>query len=82
MTFKPGKSGNPLASPRARGTKPRLAIESLLDGEARAITRKAVDMAKGRDSAAMRPVKPLDDSVLVPCAAGAPYQRGRPPTHR
>ncbi len=54
MSFKPGKSGNPSGKPRGARNKTTLAIEALLDGEAEAITRKAVEMAKGGDSAAMR----------------------------
>ena len=52
--FKPGQSGNP--SGKARGTRHRatLAAEALLDGEAEALTRKAVEMALGGDAVAMR----------------------------
>jgi Family of unknown function (DUF5681) len=54
MVFKPGKSGNPRGKPKGARNKITLAIESLLDGEAEAITRKAVEMAKGGDTTAMR----------------------------
>jgi hypothetical protein len=45
MVFKPGKSGNPSGKPKGTRNKTTLAIECLLDGEAEAITRKAVEMA-------------------------------------
>ena len=54
MTFKPGKSGNPSGKPKGARNKTTLAIEALLDGEAKAITRKAIEMAKAGDGTAMR----------------------------
>lgn len=54
MPFKPGKSGNPSGKPKGARNKTTLAMQSLLDGEAEAITRKAVEMAKGGDTTAMR----------------------------
>src|SRR3954467_6366459 len=52
--FKPGQSGNPAG--KAKGTRHRatLAAESLLDGEAETITRKAIEMAKAGDTVALR----------------------------
>ena len=52
--FKPGKSGNPNGRPKGARHKATLAIESLLDGEHEAITRKAIDLAKGGDMSAIR----------------------------
>ena len=49
-TFKPGNSGKPKGA-RNRVT---LAIEALLDGEAEALTRKAIEMALEGDGPAMR----------------------------
>ena len=48
--FQPGNSG------RLKGTrnKATLALEALLDGEAEAVTRKAVDMALEGDTTALR----------------------------
>ena len=43
--FKPGKSGNPAGKPKGARNKSTLAAEALLDGEAEALTRKAVQMA-------------------------------------
>src|SRR5947207_3331010 len=54
MVFKPGKSGNPSGKPKGARHKTTLAIEYLLEGEAEAITRKAVEMAKAGDTTAMR----------------------------
>src|SRR4051812_41800808 len=52
--FKPGQSGNPAG--KAKGTRHRatLAAEALLDGEAEALTRKAVELAKSGDTVALR----------------------------
>ena len=57
--FQPGNAGKP------KGTRNRttLALEALLDGEAEAITRKAVEMALTGDGAAMRLVM---DRILPP----------------
>ena len=52
--FKPGQSGNPNGRPRGSRHKTTLAIEKLLDGEGEEITRKAIELAKGGDMAAIR----------------------------
>ena len=49
-TFQPGNSGKPKGA-RNRVT---LAIEALLDGEAEALTRKAIEMALEGDGPAMK----------------------------
>ena len=49
-TFAPGNPGRP----RGARHKTTLAIEELLDGEAEALTRKAIELAKGGDMAALR----------------------------
>ena len=52
--FKPGRSGNPKGRPLGSRHKATLAIDKLLDGEADAITRKAIEMAKEGDTVALR----------------------------
>jgi hypothetical protein len=54
MTFQPGKSGNPAGKPAGARNKTTLAVEALLDGEAEALTRKAIELAKAGDMAALR----------------------------
>jgi hypothetical protein len=50
--FKKGQSGNPAARPIGSRHKTTLAMESLLDGEADTIVRKAIEMAKDGDALA------------------------------
>ena len=52
--FEPGQSGNPAG--KAKGTRNRTtrAIEALLDGEAEALTRKAIELAQDGDTVALR----------------------------
>jgi hypothetical protein len=52
--FKPGQSGNPAGRPRGALNKTTLAVQALLYGEAEELTRKAIEMAKGGDTVAMR----------------------------
>ena len=52
--FKKGTSGNPKGRPPGSRNKATLACQELLDGEAEALTRKAVDMALGGDIQALR----------------------------
>jgi Family of unknown function (DUF5681) len=52
--FERGRSGNPAGRPKGARNKATLAIEELLDGEAEALTRKAVDKALEGDMAALR----------------------------
>ena len=54
MPFKPGKSGNPQGRPKGARNKTTVATEQLLDGEAEAITKKAIELAKSGDLAAIR----------------------------
>jgi hypothetical protein len=48
--FQPGNPGRP----KGARHKTTLAIETLLDGEAESLTRKAIEMAKGGDMTALR----------------------------
>lgn len=52
--FKPGQSGNPRGRPAGSRHAYLMAMEGLLDGEAEAITRKAIELAKGGDATALR----------------------------
>ena len=54
MTFKPGQSGNPAGRPVGSRNSASIAMDALLDGEAKAITDKCIEMAKAGDSAALR----------------------------
>ena len=52
--FQKGWSGNPSGRPRGSINRATRAAEILLDGEAAALTRKAVEMALAGDAAALR----------------------------
>ena len=52
--FKPGQSGNPAGKPLGTRNKTTRAIEALLEGEAEELTRKAIELAKAGDLAALR----------------------------
>jgi hypothetical protein len=52
--FKPGQSGDPAGKPKGARNKITRAIEVLLDGEGEALTRKAIELAKEGDIAALR----------------------------
>ena len=52
--FAPGQSGNPAGKAKGARNKTTLAIEALLEGEADALTRKAIEMAKEGDGPALR----------------------------
>ena len=52
--FRPGQSGNPKGRPKGSRNKTTLAVESLLDGQATALTQKAIDLALSGDLIALR----------------------------
>ena len=52
--FKPGQSGNPSVRPKSARNVATMAAEALLDGEAKALSRKAVEMALAGDPMALR----------------------------
>ncbi|GAB6035898.1 hypothetical protein JCM15519_04570 [Fundidesulfovibrio butyratiphilus] len=52
--WKPGQSGNPAGCPTGSRHKATRAVLALLDGESEALTRKAVEMALGGDTTALR----------------------------
>jgi hypothetical protein len=52
--FKPGQSGNPDGRPKGARNATTLALEALLDGQAQALTQKAIDLALTGDIPALR----------------------------
>jgi hypothetical protein len=52
--FEKGRSGNPAGRPPGARNQATLTAELLLDGEAEALTRKAVELALGGDPSALR----------------------------
>lgn len=52
--FQPGQSGNPAGRTRGSRNAATLAVEALLDGEAEAITRRAINSALAGDMAAIK----------------------------
>jgi Family of unknown function (DUF5681) len=52
--FKPGKSGNPKGRPKGARNATTVALESLLDGQATALTQKAIELALTGDLTALR----------------------------
>ena len=52
--FAKGKSGNPNGRPQGSRNVATLALESLLDGQAEALTQKAIDLALAGDLGALR----------------------------
>jgi len=61
--FAPGQSGNPAGRPAGSRNKATLAIDALLDGEAAALTRKAITLAKAGD---MQALKLCMDRIVPP----------------
>jgi hypothetical protein len=49
-TFQPGRSGNPAGRPKGARNRSTIAAEMLLEGEAQALTRKAIEL----DTTALR----------------------------
>jgi hypothetical protein len=52
--FPKGTSGNPAGKPKGARHRATRAAELLLDGEARALTRKCIELAKEGDTTALR----------------------------
>lgn len=66
--FEKGRSGNPAGRPRGSTNRATTSAAAMLDGEAEALTRKAVELALGGDASALRLCL---ERVLAP-------RRGRP----
>ena len=52
--FEKGKSANPKGRPKGSRSRAHLTLDAILEGEAEAITRKAIELAKGGDTVALR----------------------------
>ena len=73
--FRPGQSGNPDGRPKGSRNKATLAMEALLDGEAEAITRKAIEKALEGDMTAIR----LCLERILPTIKSRPIEIDLPP---
>jgi hypothetical protein len=73
--FKRGQSGNLHGRPVGSRHKTTLAVDALLDGEAETITRKAIELAKGGDTVALR----LCMDRLAPVRKDRPVAFALPP---
>ena len=52
--FRPGQSGNPAGKRPGTQNRVTMLAEQLFDGEAEAIVRKVIELAKGGDNTAIR----------------------------
>jgi hypothetical protein len=75
MPFQKGESGNPAGRPRGSRNRATLLMEGLLADDAEAIGRKAIEMAKQGDMAAIR----VCMDRLSPVRKGEPVAFELPP---
>ena len=75
MPFQKGESGNPAGRPRGSRNRATLLMEGLLADDAEAIGRKAIELAKQGDMAAIR----LCMDRLAPARKGEPVAFELPP---
>jgi hypothetical protein len=75
MQWQKGQSGNPAGRPRGSRNKTTVLMQNLLEDEAEAIARKAIEMAKGGDMAAIR----VCMERLAPARRGAAISCELPP---
>ena len=73
--FRKGRSGNPKGRPAGTRNKATQTAELLLDGEAEALTRRAVELALAGDGMALR----LCLDRIIPPRRGRPVQLGLAP---
>ncbi len=62
--FEKGQSGNPAGRPRGTGKRAAQGVQLLLDGEAQALTRKAVELALDGSCSSMGAPGGLDFSGI------------------
>lgn len=74
--FRKGYSGNPDGKPRGARNHATMAAEQLLEGEAEGLTRRAVELAMGGDSTALR----LCLDRIYPVRKGRPLVLSLPST--
>jgi Family of unknown function (DUF5681) len=75
MQWQKGQSGNPAGRPHGSRNKATMLMQNLLEGEAEAIARKAIEMAKAGDMAAIR----VCMDRLAPARRGAAISCELPP---
>jgi hypothetical protein len=73
--FQKGQSGNPAGRPAGSRNSATLACEALLEGQAEALTQKAVEMALGGDTVALK----LCLERIYPARKDRPVQFALPP---
>src|SRR6516165_770068 len=77
MPFQKGETGNPAGRPRGARNRTTVLLENVLADDAEAITRKAIELAKAGEIAALRMC--LDR--LVPAPKHEPVVFDLPPLH-
>ena len=78
MSFQKGESGNPAGRPRGARNRATLLMQNLLADDAEAIGRKAIEMAKAGDLAAIR----LCMDRLAPARKDEPVAFELPPLEK